>query len=284
MARAHPGRGEGGELDAPGPGRVPLHGLLAGTGLGEEGKEPLRLGEEAVPVDLPEPEDEGVVEERPHLGVGDRRLPRPVVRGQERDDGRGGEGVDGLDTEGLEEPPRPRRAESRGELPQLRDEPGESPGDRLAQELGNREEGVEVGVAIDEARHHHAPSGVEPRGARTGEAGEIGADGGHAPARHRHVPLNDLARVDIDDIGARHQEVGRGLPQGNPEEVARRILAVGGLGRRGLRATRATRAPATGSGTPGRGRTLPWAHAATPGGVIRRVHRPRALHVRSNSA
>ena len=197
---------------------------------------------------IAEPEHVRVLEEGEQVRLADHRAARPVVGGQERDHRRRGEGVDRLLPEARHEPAGPGRAQGGGELAHLGDHGGEAAGDRLPEKLRQADQRVEVGVAVDEARDDHPAAGVDLLRLRPREAREVGPHGGDAVPRHRHVPADDLGRVDVDDLAPPHEEVGRRLAERHAQEAC----AVG--------------------------------HAARPAGVTSRVQPRRARQVRSNSA
>ena len=107
-------------------------------------------------------------------------------------------------------------------------------------------------MGVEEPRHEHLARGASSRSVvRTRRPGQVGADGGHPAVRDGHVPPHDLARVDVDDIGAEHEQVRRRRAEPDLDE-----------------------APASrGAG-----------HAASPGGVMRSVQPRRDAQVRRNSA
>ena len=251
VAGVQPGRGAGDEPRPPRPRRVAIHRLAERPGALDQRQEPLGLRQEPVPVDLAQTEHTGVFEESLDGRGVEQRLTRARLRREVGDHRRGGVGVDRLDAEGVEEPPRAGHAERGRDLDHLRDQRGEAPRDRFPQEGRQRDEDVEVRVAVEEARHEHLAADVEPLGRRARQGREVRADRRDAPVRHGHVPANDLAGIDVDHVAAGGEQVGGGRAERDSEE------APPDLGPR---------------------------HVAAPGGVTRSDQPRRAAQVRRNSA
>ena len=106
-------------------------------------------------------------------------------------------------------------------------------------------------VTVEESRNEHLAADVEPLGRRARQGLEVRADRRDPPVRHGHVPAHDLAGIDVDDVAADGEEVGRGRAERDGEQ------STPDLGSR---------------------------HAASPGGVIRSDQPRRAAQVRRNSA
>src|SRR5438093_1103745 len=135
----------------------------------------------------------------------------------------------------------------------------------FAQKLRDRDEDVEMGVAVDEPGDEHPAVSAEPLGPRAGQGGEVGPDRRDVLPDDADVPPDDLAGVNVDDLAPGDQEVGRLLAERHPHETS----------------------PIAGPPhSPTAGAPLPLIpdHPAVPAGMIRRVQRRRAVQVRSNSA